>query len=112
MTQFAVEACASLAKDDDVPSGKVAHHSTVSVFSNFEFSCFFGCLSISSNVRDCPGASVAWGSVMTVEGALGTGYCIMGKAMLRDWSGDSGLSSRVDQMAIALFCWHMYSGSF
>ena len=35
MTQFAAEVCASLVKDDDVPGGKVAHHSTVSVLNYF-----------------------------------------------------------------------------
>ena len=36
MTQFAVEACASLVKEDDVPGGKVAHQCTLQVFTNFQ----------------------------------------------------------------------------
>ena len=35
MTQFAVEACASLVKEDDVPGGKVAHQCTLQVFHEF-----------------------------------------------------------------------------
>ena len=35
MTQFAVEACASLVKEDDVPGGKVAHQCTLQVCHEF-----------------------------------------------------------------------------